>query len=94
MLVANAGVGHAAPVLETTEEQLREQVEVNLLGVIRSAQAVLPAMRTQGSGHILAVASVAAGCAMSFSRRRRGRRGPGCDARGADPCGCRRRGSS
>jgi len=67
VLVANAGVGHAAPVMETTEEQLREQVEVNLLGVIRSAQAVLPAMRTQGSGHILAVASVAAGCAMPRS---------------------------
>jgi short-subunit dehydrogenase len=63
-LVANAGVGHSASVIETTEEPLREQVEVNLLGVVRSAQAVLPAMRDQGSGHILAVASVAAGCAM------------------------------
>jgi NAD(P)-dependent dehydrogenase (short-subunit alcohol dehydrogenase family) len=64
VLVANAGVGHGASLIETTEEQLREQVEVNLLGVVRSAQAVLPAMRDQGSGHILAVASVAAGCAM------------------------------
>jgi short-subunit dehydrogenase len=63
-LVANAGVGHAVPVIETTEEQLLDQVEVNLLGVIRSAQAVLPAMRAVGKGHILAVASVAAGCAM------------------------------
>jgi short-subunit dehydrogenase len=63
-LVANAGVGHAAPVLETTEEQLLEQIEVNLLGVIRSTLAVLPAMRARGSGHILAIASVAAGCAL------------------------------
>jgi short-subunit dehydrogenase len=62
-LVANAGVGHSVPVIETTEEQLLEQVEVNLLGVIRSTQAVLPAMRAAGKGHILAMASVAAGCA-------------------------------
>lgn len=66
-LVANAGIGHAAPVIETTEAQLLEQVEVNLLGVIRSVQAVLPAMRAQRSGHILAVASGATACAMPGS---------------------------
>jgi NAD(P)-dependent dehydrogenase (short-subunit alcohol dehydrogenase family) len=63
VLVANAGVGHAVPVIETTEGQLLEQMEVNLLGVIRSAQAVLPTMRAAGKGHVLAIASVAAGCA-------------------------------
>jgi short-subunit dehydrogenase len=63
-LVANAGLGYSFPVVETTEAQLREQVEVNLLGVIRSAQAVLPAMRATGRGHILAMASVSAGIAM------------------------------
>jgi NAD(P)-dependent dehydrogenase (short-subunit alcohol dehydrogenase family) len=66
-LVANAGVGHTVRVSEITEEQLQEQVEVNLLGVIRSARAVLPAMRIAGGGHILAVASVAAGCIMPGS---------------------------
>jgi short-subunit dehydrogenase len=66
-LVANAGVGYTSPVSELTEELLQEQVEVNLLGVIRSAQVVLPAMRTAGNGHILAVASVAAGCVMPGS---------------------------
>src|SRR5436190_4913216 len=60
-LVANAGVGYTTPVSELTEELLREQVDVNLLGVIRCAQAVLPAMQAAGQGHILAIASVAAG---------------------------------
>lgn len=64
VLVANAGVGHAAPVVETTDEVLREQVEVNLLGVIRSVQAVLPAMLAARRGAILAIASVAAGCVL------------------------------
>src|SRR5260370_42533408 len=60
-LVGNGGVGQSAPVIDTTDEQLCERVEVNLLGVIRSVQAVLPAMRTARKGHGLAVASVAAG---------------------------------
>ena len=63
-LVANAGLGYTLPVVETTHEQLAEQVEVNLLGVIRCAQAVLPAMLAAKRGHILAVASVSAGIAM------------------------------
>src|SRR3954447_11113273 len=62
-LVANAGLGYALPVAETTNEQLAEQVEVNLLGVIRCAQAVLPAMLAAKRGHILAIASVSAGIA-------------------------------
>jgi NADP-dependent 3-hydroxy acid dehydrogenase YdfG len=66
-LVANAGVGYTSPVRELADELLREQVEVNLLGVIRSARAVLPAMQTARRGHILAVASVAAGCVMPGS---------------------------
>jgi short-subunit dehydrogenase len=63
-LVANAGLGCSTPVVWMSDEQVREQVEVNLLGVIRSAQAVLPSMLAAGSGHILAVASVAAGVVM------------------------------
>jgi short-subunit dehydrogenase len=64
VLVANAGLGYAVPVVETTEEQLREQMEVNLLGVVRSVQAVLPAMLGAGRGHILAMGSVAAAVTM------------------------------
>src|SRR5262249_22111768 len=64
VLVANAGLGYAVPAEETSEEQLREQVEVNLLGVIRSAQAVLPGMLSAGRGHIITMASVAASITM------------------------------
>ena len=64
VLVANAGLGYAVPVAQTTEEQLREQVEVNLLGVIRSARAVLPAMLSAGQGHIISMASVAGAVTM------------------------------
>jgi short-subunit dehydrogenase len=63
-LVANAGLGHSTPVVEMTDDEILEQVEVNLLGVIRSAQAVLPTMLAAGRGHILAMASVSAGITM------------------------------
>lgn len=56
VLVANAGVGND----EQSEEALLQQVEVNLLGVVRSCWAVLPAMQRQGRGLIVTIASVAA----------------------------------
>lgn len=59
VLLANAGVGHGVPFVETTEDQLMVQIEVNLLAVMRSAQAVLPGMLARRSGHILSIASVA-----------------------------------
>jgi hypothetical protein len=39
--------------------ELRDQVSVNLVAVIECAQAVLPAMMRQKSGHIVNVASIA-----------------------------------
>jgi short-subunit dehydrogenase len=59
VLLANAGVGHGLPFVETTEEQLLDQIEVNLLAVMRCAQAVLPGMLARRSGHILSIASIA-----------------------------------
>ncbi|MDQ7849486.1 MAG: SDR family NAD(P)-dependent oxidoreductase [Armatimonadota bacterium] len=58
VLVANAGVG-GGPLLKMPDAVLRELVEVNLLGVIRCARAVLPVMLRQGEGHIITTASVA-----------------------------------
>lgn len=66
-LVAGAGVGHSEPLVTAADERLREVVAVNLLGVMRSVCAVLPAMTAQGSGHVIAVASVAAGCVMPLA---------------------------
>jgi short-subunit dehydrogenase len=59
VLVACAGVGSLTqvPQLETT--MLRQTLDVNLVGVAQSIEAVLPAMITRGDGHIVGVASVA-----------------------------------
>ncbi len=58
VLVANAGVGGRA-LLKMPDAALAELVEVNLLGVMRCARAVLPVMLEQRDGHIIATASVA-----------------------------------
>lgn len=57
VVVNNAGYGLFGYVEEITPEQLRDQLEVNLLGVLHVTQAVLPVLRAQGSGHIVQVSS-------------------------------------
>jgi short-subunit dehydrogenase len=59
VLVACAGIGSLTqvPLLETIT--LRQTLDVNLVGVAHSIEAVLPAMITRGRGHIVGVASVA-----------------------------------
>ncbi len=59
VLVNNAGLGYSQTVVELDPRQLREQVDVNLVGVIECSQAVLPAMLRQRAGHIINVASIA-----------------------------------
>ena len=59
VLVNNAGLGHSARVVALDPDQLREQVNVNLVAVIECAQVVLPAMMQRKSGHIINVASIA-----------------------------------
>ena len=58
ILVNNAGIGVLAPIETTTDEQWRDLVDVNLLGVVRVTRAVLPAMRARGSGVIVNVTSM------------------------------------
>jgi len=57
VVVNNAGHGLFGYVEEITAEQLREQLEVNLLGVLHVTQAALPVLRAQGSGHVVQVSS-------------------------------------
>lgn len=58
ILVANAGIGQRpSPVLDTTPETLRRQFEVNALGVFRSCQAALPALRRCAGASILITVS-------------------------------------
>ena len=58
VVINNAGYGLFGTVEEITEQQLRDQLEVNLFGVLHVTQAVLPIMREQGSGHIIQVSSI------------------------------------
>jgi NAD(P)-dependent dehydrogenase (short-subunit alcohol dehydrogenase family) len=57
-LVNNAGVGGNGVVEETTPARFMEVFDVDLCGVVRCAQAVLPRMRAHGSGTIVNVSSV------------------------------------
>lgn len=48
LLFNNAGIGHAGPVLDSTLEDWRALVEVNLMGVVHGVQAFLPRLVAQG----------------------------------------------
>ena len=56
--VNNAGYGLFGTIEEVSEAEARAQVETNLFGALWVTQAVLPQMRTQGSGHILQISSI------------------------------------
>jgi len=59
VVVNNAGYGLFGMVEEVSEQQAREQVEVNLFGPLWVVHAVLPHLRAQRSGHIIQVSSIA-----------------------------------
>jgi NAD(P)-dependent dehydrogenase (short-subunit alcohol dehydrogenase family) len=58
VLLNNAGMGYIAVVEELRLEDFRRQFEVNVYGVVRVTQAVLPNMRARRSGRILMMSSV------------------------------------
>jgi NAD(P)-dependent dehydrogenase (short-subunit alcohol dehydrogenase family) len=58
LLVNNAGVGLVAGAEESSLEQAKSLFDVNLFGVIRMTNAVLPIMRRQGAGRIVNLSSV------------------------------------
>lgn len=59
-VICNAGNGMAGSVEDTSEDEMRYQLETNFFGAVKTIQACLPIFREQGSGKILAVSSVAA----------------------------------
>ena len=59
VLVNNAGIASGGPMLETTMEEWRRLLEVDLLSVVRGCRLFLPGMLAQGSGQILSTASFA-----------------------------------
>jgi len=57
VLVNNAGIIHRATAEETTDEQWNETIAVNLTAAFRMSRAAIPAMRRQGGGAIVNIAS-------------------------------------
>lgn len=58
VLVANAGVGHFAPIESLTIEQWQETIDINLTGVFYSVKAALPALKN-AKGYLITIASLA-----------------------------------
>ena len=58
-LVNNAGLGHFGPIDELSGDQFREVIETNLNGCFYFIRSVAPAMKKQGSGWIVNIASLA-----------------------------------
>jgi len=66
VLVNNAGISLSGSIEETSVEKVRHLLETNYLGVVRTLQAVLPLMRTQGFGTIVNIGSAAGKIAVPF----------------------------
>lgn len=60
ILIANAGIGgNNRETRELQPAAVREVVEINLLGSVNAVHAVLPEMLEKGSGHLVAISSLA-----------------------------------
>lgn len=58
VLIANAGVGHFAPIDEMTPDQWQDVIDINLTGVFNSVKASVEALK-KSEGYIITVASLA-----------------------------------
>jgi len=59
VVINNAGVACAGSVAETSLEDWRWTLNLNLIGVVRGCKAFLPVLLEQGHGHIVNIASFA-----------------------------------
>ena len=62
VLVNNAGIGYFAAVEESEEKEVRRMFEINVFGLSRMIQAVLPGMRKQRKGFIVNFSSIGGLC--------------------------------
>ena len=58
VLVANAGVGHFAPIESLTEKEWKSTIDTNLTGVFNSVKASIEALK-KSNGYIITIASLA-----------------------------------
>jgi len=66
VLVNNAGYGYLGAIENVPMEEARKQLEVNLFGLARLTQLVLPGMRERRDGRIVNVSSVAGKAVVLF----------------------------
>lgn len=59
LLIASAGVGRGTPATAWRAEDVNAVLNVNLLGVVNSIDAVLPGMRQRRRGHLVVLSSLA-----------------------------------
>ena len=59
VVVNNAGVAQMGGIAETTLDDWRWAVDINLLGVVRGCKVFAPLLRTQGGGQLVNIASMA-----------------------------------
>lgn len=60
VLVANAGAGMAAPLVQTSDEDWQRMLDLNLTAPFRCLRRALPAMTESGWGRVVVVASIVA----------------------------------
>ncbi|WP_419394242.1 SDR family oxidoreductase [Cytobacillus praedii] len=58
IVINNAGNMVLGMIEEFSEDEVRSQMETNYFGAVWVCQAVLPHLRTQGSGHIIQISSI------------------------------------
>jgi short-subunit dehydrogenase len=59
LLIANAGIGKETSALDFKAEDVAAQINVNLIGVANSVDAVLAGMRSRRRGHLVVLSSLA-----------------------------------
>lgn len=57
VIVNNAGYGLFGAAEEVSDDQIRHQIDTNVIGSIQTIRAALPLMRAQGGGRIIQVSS-------------------------------------
>ena len=67
VLVNNAGFGLIGPVAELHQDELRRELDTNLVGPVRLIRAVVPDMVQRGWGRIVNIGSVAGVTATPFA---------------------------
>ena len=58
ILIANAGVGHFAPIEQMTAQQWQDTIDINLTGVFHGIKAAIPALKAS-EGYFITIASLA-----------------------------------